>query len=711
MAVDVRKDILWRIYLVYLFIFLLAALIVGRVIKIQFGEGDFWRKRANELTLHYANIEAVRGNIFDINGQLLATSLPYYEIAVDLNTDAITDEVFDNSVDSLALCLSDLFADKSKAQYKRELINAKVTGDRYHTLYSNASYKQLQKLKTFPLFRKGRNKGGLIYTQKGKRELPFKFLASRTIGYYTENAKPVGLEGAFNQQLTGVGGKRLVRRIAGGVEMPVNGENEIEPQDGCDIVSTIDINIQDVAENALYEQLKKHQAGWGCVVLMEVKTGEIRAIANLSRFDTADYRENYNYAIGHSTEPGSTFKLASLMAAMEDGYIHLNDTVNTGNGVWRILRQEVKDAHEGGLGKLTVKQVFEKSSNVGTAKLIYKHYADDPQRFIDRLFKMGLNLEPQLDIAGAGKAKIKTTKSKEWSNYSLPWMAWGYELTMTPLQILTFYSAVANDGVMMKPRFVREVRKQGKAIKAFEPEVIHQRIASASTIQQAKQMMEGVVQEGTATNLKNTDYQIAGKTGTAQIAKNGTYGNKKGNWNVTYQASFVGYFPADNPKYSCIVVVNAPSQGVYYGNAVAGPIFKEISDKVYSSLLDIHSEVKNIQAVNTKAPSIKSGSRKDIQKIIQELDIEAKANFPSAEYVNVVVQADSTVAVSGNNIKQALTGSVMPDVLGMGLKDALYLLENAGLRVKVVGKGTIRKQSLPTGTKFSRGTELILELS
>jgi len=711
MALDVRKDILWRIYVVYLFVFLIAGLIVVRVVRIQFSEGDFWLKRANELTLHYANIEAVRGNIFDINGQLLATSLPYYEVAVDLNTDAITDEIFDANVDSLAYCLSDMFSDRTKAQYKRELIKAKVSGDRYHTLYGNASYQQLQTLKKFPLFRKGRNKGGLIYTQKGQREFPFKLLASRTIGYHTENAKPVGLEGSYNTQLTGIGGKRLVRRIAGGVEMPVNAENEIEPQDGCDIVSTIDINIQDVAETALYEQLKKHQAGWGCVVLMEVKTGEIRAIANLSRIDTADYRENYNYAIGQSSEPGSTFKLVSLMAAMEDGFIDLNDTVNTGNGVWRILKQEVKDAHEGGLGKLTVKEVFEKSSNVGTAKLIYKHYSKDPQKFIDRLFKMGVNLEPQLDIAGAGRPKIKTTKSKEWSSYSLPWMAWGYELTMTPLQILTFYNAVANNGEMMKPRFVREVRKQGKAVTAFEPEVIHPRIASASTIRQAKEMMEGVVLEGTAMNLKNADYRIAGKTGTAQIAKGGAgYGNGKGNRNVSYQASFVGYFPADNPKYSCIVMVNAPSEGVYYGNAVAGPIFKEISDKVYSTLLEIHSEIKDVQTVSTSIPSIKNGSRKDIQTICADLNISADANS-TAEYINLTRQKDSSVTVTDNNIQQALTKMVMPNVTGMGLKDALYLLENAGIRVKVIGKGTIRRQSIASGTKFFKGAELVIELS
>ena len=709
MAVDVRKDILWRIYLVYLFILLIAGMIITQVVKIQFGQGEFWKKRANELTLHLANIEAVRGNIFDVNGQLLATSLPYYDVAVDMNADAISDEIFDDNLDYLSLCLNGIFPERTKAGFKSLLREAKNSGDRYYMLRENVSYKELQQLKTFPLFRKGRFKGGLIYTQKGVRELPFKQLASRTIGSNRETAKPIGLEGSYNKQLTGISGTRLVRKIAGGVEMPVNDENEVEPQDGCDIVSTLDINIQDVAENALYTQLKKHQAGWGCVILMEVKTGEIRAIANLSKIDTATYRENYNYAIAQSTEPGSTFKLVSLMAGMEDGYFELNDTVNTGNGRWKFLTQEVKDAHEGGLGKLSVKQVFEHSSNVGTAKLIYKHYGKDPQQFIDRLCKMGINLSPDLDIAGTGMADIKSTKDKRWSAVSLPWMSFGYELRLTPLQILTFYNAVANDGVMMKPRFVREIRKQGKALKAFSPEVIHPHVASLATIQKAKEMMEGVVLEGTATNLKNADYKIAGKTGTAQIAKGGNYGQK--NNTQTYQASFVGYFPADNPKYSCIVVVNAPSEGVYYGNAVAGPIFKEIADKVYSSLLDIHSVVSENKVAVEISPSIKNGSRKDIQTVCQQLNLPATAHSSSAEYVNMILQKDSSMLVKDNNINQSLSNNVMPNVLGMGLKDALYLLENAGFKVKVIGSGAVRKQSINAGTKFSKGTELTLELS
>lgn len=694
----------------YFFIMLFAGFVIARVVKIQIGEGEFWKARADELTLHYANIEAMRGNIFDVNGQLLATSIPYYDIMIDINSEPITDDVFEKNIDSLSFCLSNLFPDKTKSEYKRMLIHARVTGDRYFLLRKNVSYKELNELKKFPLFRKGRFRGGLIYIQKGKRTLPFKFLAARTIGYNTGNSQPVGLEGAYNQQLTGIGGKRLVRRIAGGVEVPVNDENEVEPQDGCDIVSTIDINIQDVAENALYEQLKKNRAAWGTVILMEVKTGEVRAIANLTRIDSIRYGEKYNYAIGESTEPGSTFKLASLMAAMEDGYIDLNDTVETGNGIYKYFNQEMKDAHTGGYGKLTVKEAFEKSSNIGVSKIIYKYYSKNPQKFIDRLFAMGVNLAPELDIPGSIPPKIKTTKSKYWSRVSLPWMSIGYELSLTPIQILTFYNAVANNGVMVKPHFVREIRKQGKTVKIIEPEIIHPRVASESTIKKAKEMMEGVVQNGTARNLKNTDYKIAGKTGTAQIAKGGS-GYGKENKSITYQASFIGYFPADNPKYSCIVVVNAPSEGVYYGNQVAGPIFREISDKVYSSCLEIHSEVNKTKATNLQAPPIISGLRKDIETICHELNIPVNTNFSSTEYVTIVPAKDSSLMMTDNKINRLLTNKIMPDVVGMGLKDVLYLLENAGLRIKVTGKGTISKQSINAGAKFSEGTELILELS
>ena len=669
-----------------------------------------WREKAKNLTTSYINIEAVRGNIYDSEENLLATSLPYYELGMDVNTDYLTDEVFDSNVDSLAYNLAKLFPDQSKREYHKELIKARRSGDRYIVLARNVSYKDLQKVKKFPLFRKGRNKGGFIYLQTNQRELPFKMLAARTIGYDRgEEQKPIGLEGAYNDQLKGVSGQRLMQKIAGGVWKPINDENEVEPQDGNDLISTIDINIQDVAENALLRQLIKNKAAYGCVVLMEVKTGYIKAIANLSKKDTSLYNEDFNYAIGTSTEPGSTFKLASLLAVLEDGYVDLDDMVDLEKGQHKYYDRTMKDSHEPEVRKVSVKRVFEISSNVGVSKIITEHYSKDPQKFIDRLYKMDLNTPLNLSIPGEAIPKIKTTKDKDWSGTSLPWISIGYESLLTPMKTLTLYNAVANDGIMVRPLFIKEIRKKGKTVKTFEPEVINPAICSKSTIEKAKQMLEGVVLEGTATNLKAASYRIAGKTGTAQVANNGLYKNGS---KVSYQASFVGYFPAENPKYSCIVIVNGPSNGIYYGNVVAGPIFKEIADKVYSSSLEIHKEINSVKPpLLTTAPFIKYGDQKDLQYVLKNLNIPATSSSPGAEWVSSTVQDSSHIMLSQQNIENILRKGVIPDLKGMIVQDAIYLLENRGLQVQINGRGTINKQSLEPGTKFIKGTKIILELS
>ena len=410
---NIIKDILWRVYLVYFMICLIGLGIVYKVIRIQTIEGDKWRAKAESLTTDYRNIEAVRGNIYADDGSLLATSVPVYEARMDPNVEAITDKIFCNNIDSLAYCLSKLFRDKTKKQYKRELVTARKEGKRYHLIKRNIGYKDLKELREFPLFRLGRYKGGLIYTQKNIRRKPFKLLASRTIGYQREDVRPVGLEGAYNKYLKGVGGKRLMQKISGGVWKPVNDINEIEPKEGSDIITTIDINIQDVAEQALLKQLILNSADHGCVVLMEVKTGEIKAIANLKKSESGSYYEGYNYAVGESTEPGSTFKLPALLAAIEDGYVELNDSVDTEDGTTEYYDQVMRDSHRGGYGKITVQKAFEKSSNVGISKIITRSYARDPQKFIDRLYNMNLNEKLGLDIAGEGAPKVKSPKDKE----------------------------------------------------------------------------------------------------------------------------------------------------------------------------------------------------------------------------------------------------------------------------------------------------------
>jgi len=709
---DVKKDILWRVYLIYFFICLFGVAIIAKVCIVQFKEGDQWRSKALSLTTEYFNIEAVRGNIYDAGGSLLATSLPYYEVGMDVNTDYLsnlTKSKFNDQADSLSAALASLLNQRSKKDYYRDIQKARQTHNRYVQIARNVSYDQLQAIKKFPLFRLGKNRGGFIYLQTNKRERPFKMLAARTIGYEREGIQPVGLEGAYNEYLKGVSGQRLMQKIAGGVWMPINDDNEVEPQDGCDLVSTIDINIQDVAEHALLTQLMKNKAAYGCVVLMEVSTGEIKAIANLSRKDSTSYYENFNYAIGTATEPGSTFKLASLLAVMEDGYADLDDMVDLENGTHKYYNAVMKDSHEPTVRKVSLQRVFEISSNVGVSKIITEHYSKDPQKFIDRLCKMGLNVPLKLSIPGEGIPQIKNTSDKDWSGTSLPWISIGYESLCTPMQSLSLYNAVANNGVMVRPRFIKEIRQKGKTIKTFGTEVINPAICSKSTIDKAKKMLEGVVVNGTAMNLKAANFRIAGKTGTAQIANNGLYKNGA---KVSYQASFVGYFPAENPKYSCIVVVNGPSNGIYYGNVVAGPIFKEIADKVYSNSLDIHKQINMSSPLFAlKAPSVKGGSNQDIVTVLNRLNIKSVTDADNDSWVTTSWADSNSVKITRRNTEAELKQRIVPNVVGMVAKDALYLLENSGFQVKITGSGVVTRQSIIAGTKYIKGTYIELQLT
>ncbi|MFQ5335439.1 MAG: peptidoglycan D,D-transpeptidase FtsI family protein, partial [Flavobacteriales bacterium] len=457
-SISSRKDIHRRTYLVYFVMFMASATVLIRISYIQLAEGAAWKERANSQTTAYRDIEAVRGNIYTREGSLLATSIPIFEIRMDPNTEALTDDVFYAHIDSLAYCLSKLEVGKSRAQWKQELTKARNSGERFHLIKRKVRYRELKQIRQFPIFRLGKYKGGLIVLQQNKRERPFRMLAARTIGYERPNAKPVGLEGAYSKELSGVSGRQLMKKIAGGVWMPMEDENGIEPEDGSDVITTININFQDVAEHALLEKVKSNNADHGCAILMEVSTGEILAMANLSRDGDNDYYEYYNYAIGESTEPGSTFKLASLVAALDDGMLKLTDSVDTEDGKTKYYDAVMSDSHKGGYGRISVKRAFEVSSNVGISKLIYRSYWKHPQQFIDRLYSMHLNEPTGIEISGEGLPEIKSTSDKSWSGVTLPWMSIGYEVRLTPLQILTFYNAIANGGRMVRPRFVKEIR-------------------------------------------------------------------------------------------------------------------------------------------------------------------------------------------------------------------------------------------------------------
>lgn len=705
---DIKKDILWRVYLVYICVCLFAIFIIARVAVIQFSEGDHWRSYADSLRIKEIDIEAARGNIFAADGSLLATSVPFYEVAMDVNTDFLTNERFDAPADTLAQKLSQLFGDRSKREYRQLLENARKSGSRYVLIKRNVSYKQLQEMKKFPILKYGRNKGGFIFTQTNKRERPFRMLAARTIGYDRDSIA-VGLEAGYREYLKGTDGKRLMKKIAGGVWMPLRDQNEIEPEDGSDLITTIDVNIQDVATNALLKSLIKHQAAYGCVVLMEVKTGEVKAIANLTRKDSTRYEEDFNYAIGASTEPGSTFKLVSYMAVMEDYGVKLTDKVNVGDGTKKFFDRTMRDSHKPDKPVMTVQEAFETSSNVGVAEIVTKYYGKDPQKFIDRLYAMSVNTKLGFNIPGEGRIKIKNTSDGDWSGISLPWISHGYEVLLTPIKMLAIYNAVANDGKMVRPRFVKEVRKYGKTVKKFDVEVINPAICSKETIEKAKRMMEGVVQNGTAKTLKAATYAIAGKTGTALVAQNGIYKPIAGRAN--YQASFVGYFPADNPKYSCIVIVNAPSGDAYYGGVVAGPIFKEIADKVYSSSLEIHREINRVNPQYAKkAPAVKNGYQPELEKVLTALKVKTSKAGRGA-WTSASTRDSVSLQLSPSKVEADLKKGVVPNVVGMTVKDALYLLENHGMNVRIKGRGVISRQSLQAGTKYDKGTQITLELS
>ncbi len=707
---EIKKDIAWRIYIVYFAVCLFGVAIVGKALTIQLIEGGELKEKVQSRTLRDKSIDAVRGNIYSSDGSLLVTSIPIYEVRFDPNADAISDVLFSEKVDTLAWSLSELFKDRSPASYRKELISAREKGSRYHLIRRNIKYTQLKQMKNFPLFSKGKYKGGFITIQQNKRERPFRILAARTIGYEREDISPVGLEGAYSDALRGIDGKRLMQKISGGVWMPVGDADEIEPEDGMDIYTTIDVNLQDVAENALKKQLEKHEADHGTVVLMEVATGSVKAIANLKRTSSGSYYEGYNYAIGEITEPGSTFKLPALIAALEDGYVDMGDIIDCGDGSKQYYDRTIKDSNhdDGGWGKITVQRILEVSSNIGMAEIITNSYSENPQQFIDHLAKMNLRDKLGIEIEGEGKPYIKNTSEDTWSGISLAWMAHGYELQVTPLQILAFYNAVANDGRMVKPKFVEKITKGRAVVQEIKTEVLNPRICSKETIDKVQSALEGVVSNGTASNLKNADYKIAGKTGTAQIANNrGGVNAYKDKSKVSHQASFVGYFPADNPQYSCIVVINAPSKNVYYGNLVAGPIFKEVADKVYANSVEMHEELDEQKfSANSAIPYSKHGYKDNIEKVFSALAIPVKSSAGDENWVVTSTQSKG-VQLAPRVIRENL----VPNVVGMGLRDAIYLLENQGLRVKISGAGVVKSQSLAAGERILKGQQIQIELS
>lgn len=656
-----------RLYIVAGCFIIFAISIAVKLLNLQFSEGEKYRDLAEKNTVKNFVIPANRGNVYDDNEILLATSVPKYDIRFDAVT--VSDEDFKENLQGLSEGLSKMLG-KPVSYYQDLLRKARADKNRYLFITKNLGYSDYVRIKSLPLFNKGPYKGGIIVEQRTVREHPIGKIAHRTVGdeashrpgYYA-----VGIEGAFNDLLTGKDGKRLKQKIGHNQWKPVYDTNEIEPQDGYDIVSTINVNIQDIAHHALLRQLEYYEADHGTVIVMEVQTGEIKAISNLGRSAGGGYYEKLNYAVGESHEPGSTFKLMAFMAALEDKVIDTSTVIDTGPGVKTFYGRKIYDSRKGGYGKISAARAMEVSSNIALATILTENYAKTPNKFIQHLKNWRLDKKTGIAIKGEGAPIIPQPGDKRWSKNALPSMAYGYNVQLTPLQTLTFYNAVANNGVMVRPRFIKEVRAWNKPVTVYETEILNPKICSDETLLKVREVLKNTVIRGTGRSLYSPDFSMAGKTGTAQTE----YWKPDWAQNKRYVSSFVGFFPAENPKYSCIVIIHKPSTSKgFYGADVSGPVFKRIAQKIYTetSIIDevdgTHWEDKNIQ--------------KDFDRYYTELQKSHK---------------------------------IVPNVVGMAGMDAVSLLENLGMKVRINGSGKVLSQSIKMGEKLQKGQQIVLTLS
>lgn len=674
-----------------------AISVAAKISHIQFVDGAKWEKMSEEINFDFKKVKATRGNIYSDNGSLLATSLPFYKVAIDPTL--AKSEIFKNGIDSLSMMLARYYKDRSASEYKQLLKDARIAGKQYVVVNrKQINYQTKKEMMRWPIFCEGRYKGGVLFEKIDVRYRPFSNLSRRTVGFVNEDGKGAGLEYSFDEVLGGQDGEALFQKIAGGTWKPVFDGKSVKAVDGLDIHTTIDINLQDVAETSLYRAMKLHNADEGTVVVMEVKTGHIKAISNLSSDGHGEFYEEFNHAVGGSIEPGSTFKLVTMIALLEDTNIELSDSINTGNGEFTFYNRKVRDHHEGGYGKITVQQAFELSSNVAMAKLMDKHFGTKPSKFLEHVDKLKLSKPLGLQITGEAYPKITRPSDKNWSGITLPWMSYGYGLEITPLHTLTLYNAVANDGEMIKPVFVTSVSKADNIKQDFETEELTGKICSNKTLNQLKLLLEGVVDNGTAKNLKNAHYRIAGKTGTAQILENGRYEKR-------YITSFVGYFPAHAPKYSAIVLIKNPRGFYQYGNNVAGPVFKDIADNIYSRDINLHTAMDKRKTMEPGVfPTIRAGKQDELTMLSNELGV---SNHSTTEEEWIKAAKNGSAVVWKKN---AIVKDHVPDVTGMSFRDAIYLLEKSGLRVSFEGRGRVTEQSLSPGTKISKGSRIYLRL-
>lgn len=692
-----KQSILLRVRVAFVAVFLFAVAIVGRLFYIQLLQGIYWKKAAEVSRLEYRPIKATRGNIYGDHGSLLATSLPFYQVALD--PCIVDEETFQKNIGALSQQLANFYQDKSAAVYQKRIQTARRSKRRYVLLNKRRVNHQVKKrMSEWPIFCLGRWRGGVLFNKVERRYQPFRSLAARTVGYINADGYGAGLEYSFNKVLKGAEGKALYQKTLGGSWKPIYNGAALQPVHGYDLETTIDINLQDVAHNSLLKALQASQAAYGCAIVMEVKTGEIKAIVNLSRTDAGQYQERYNYAIGShgTTEPGSTLKLASMLALLEETPLKLTDTIDTGDGRYRFHDRIMKDVRKGGYGELTLQEVFEKSSNIGTARLVNDTFGTNPQRFVDYLSKLNLDKPLGLQMVGEGMPLIRTPQSPQWSGVTLPWMSIGYAMQVTPLHILNLYNAVANNGVMVQPVLVKKIKQANSTVKTFHGAVLNSKICSDATLEKLKVMLEGVVQRGTARRFRHGFYQIAGKSGTANKAVQGGNG-----YTTDTHISFAGYFPAEAPRYSCIVVVDSPKVFAWHFGTSVATVVKDIADKIAAKDLAAQTFVMADNAVPSPGvfPLIRAGHQKELLQLCDTLGVAYRHEHLPATWVRSSIEGGQIVWKDNSN---PAPGQV-PRVLGMTLKDAFYLLENCGLQVTVQGNkaGRIVRQSLLPGTKSS----------
>lgn len=699
---DNIKRIGKRFRYVYLAVFGLGLTALVWMLRLQFfTEGaatfdDFYRTEI---------IPPVRGNILAHDGRHLALSMPFYRIRMDCTS--ASDSVFRSDIRALSRELAALYRDKSAAVYEKNLTRARREGKKYYLINTrDLNFLELEQLRKFPIFRLGQFKGGLIVEQRNRRTNPYGRLAYRTIGYMTESGIGVGIEGSYDQWLKGSPGERTIAREVGGKWIQVNGETYRPAVDGLDIRTTLDIDIQEAAETALRRQLAlSDKLEGGTAVVMDVRTGAVRAIANMKKLADGRFDESYNYAIREANDPGSTFKLVTLVSLIEDGYVTLDTPVDAGDGRWKYYTKVFTDTHIGGYGKLNVLSAFEKSSNIAFAKLATTYYVGRESEFIARIHSMKVGEKMNLDIEGEATARIPAPGDASWSGLSLPMISMGYELAITPLQTLTFYNAIANDGKMMRPYFVESFERDGKTEKRFPPKQILGSVCSKSTLKEVRKALEGVVEKGTARAIRDERYRIAGKTGTAQILHEGVYTDRQGF--KKHQASFAGYFPADNPRYSCIVVLySAKTRGNFYGASWAAPVFKEIADHIYNTHPEWNPVLDTDGHCSEDLPDIAAGQGREILTALRGIPVGRPPVVPEKGWVRF--RPDSS-GLKADRLEW--NSGTVPDVSDMGLTDALYLLENCGYTVSFEGKGRVRKQQPAPGSPLGRRGQIHLILN